>query len=218
MRSQSSYNSGVWVNGRSHLEIPEDQVKFILPTSRDTEKLYYSQRLVIDNNVLTEPRCWKLSKINRLDSKGVTIFTCAQDKFNPNADYLDEDGWWWADYFDAQTAQPTVIDEPTHIDNVHAVITCTGSQSIKVGGSYKKLSVVFYNGEEPIEFQSGTWHFLIDNIPADSLLTIKTDGLEPNEIKIKFIGESSYIGKDLTIRYTPDFGDSAEYSIPVISL
>ena len=137
----------------------EDQQQFILPLSRETENIYYDQRIVLDNNVLTEPRVWKLSKINRLASNGVAIFTCAQDKYNPKADYLDEDGYWWADYFDAKTGAVSAQNEPEPIDNVYGVISCAGSQNIKVHGSYKKLKITYFNKEAEIETLSGSWHF-----------------------------------------------------------
>lgn len=208
----------MWVSGRSHIEIPEDQQQFILPISRETEKVFYNQRLIIDNNVLTEPRAWKISKINRIASNGVIIFTCAQDKYNPAADYMDEDGYWWADYFVASTGQPSVINDTEPIDNVYGVINCVGSQNIKVHGSYKKLSISYFNGDEPIAPLQGTWHFYIDDIDASSLVQVKTDGLQSNEIKVKFLGESNYIGKELNIRYIPSIGDRVEFNIPVISL
>ena len=218
LRSQNSYNSGIWTSGRSALTIPEDQSMFILPMNRNVEKIYYNQRIVLDNKVLSEPRLWKLSKINRLDSNGVAIFTCAQDKYNPNADYLDEDGYWWADYFDATTGQIAVQKETESINNVYGVINCVGSQNIKVHGSYKKFSISYFNGDKPIEPVSGNWHFFIDGIDAFSLVQIKTDGLQPNEIKIKFLGESDYIGKELNVRYVPTIGDVIDFYIPVISL
>ena len=209
---------GVWTSGRSHIEIPEDQQKFAIPMDRTFENIFYNMRIAIDNRVLTEPRVWRISKINRIDANGIGIFTCAQDKFNPNADYLDSEGNWWADYYDADTGAETAPTIPEPIDNVHGVITCTGSQNIKVGGSYKKLTISYYNGETPIEPRQGTWHFSIDGTRADALVTTKTDGLAPNELKVKFIGESTYIGKELNIRFIPDLGDAVDFAIPVISL
>ena len=209
---------GVWTSGRSHIEIPEDQQKFAIPMDRTFEKVFYNMRIAIDNKVLTEPRVWRISKINRIDANGIGIFTCAQDKFNPNADYLDEDGNWWANYFDPATGAPTAPDQPEPIDNVHGVITCAGSQNIKVGGSYKKLTISYYDGETPIEARNGTWHFSIDGADASSLVVTKSDATLPHEIKVKFIGESTYIGKELGIRFIPDLGDAVDFSIPIISL
>lgn len=218
LRSQSSYNSGLWISGRSHLEVPEDQQQFILPASRETELVFYDQRLIIDNKVLVNPRAWKISKINRIASNGVIIFTCAQDKFNPNADYRDEDGYWWADYYEKTTGQPVVENQVEPIDNVYGVITCLGSQNIKVHGSYKKFTISYYNGNKSIESLQGSWHFLIDGQDASSLIQTKIDGLQSNEIKIKFLGESNYIGKEINVRFIPIIGDTVNFNIPVVSL
>ncbi len=46
--------SGIWTD---HITTTtEDQYKFAVPLNRDTEKLYYNQRIIIDNKVLSEPR------------------------------------------------------------------------------------------------------------------------------------------------------------------
>ena len=200
------------------MEVPEDQQQFILPINRETEQLYYDTRLIIDNNVLVNPRAWKISKINRIASNGVIVFTCAQDKYNPNADYLDDNNYWWADYFDKDTGQPMVNNEVEPIDNVYGIITCLGSQNIKVHGSYKKLTISYYNGDKPIEPLQGSWHFLINGEDASSLIQVKTDNLQSNEIKVKFLGESNYIGKELNIRFIPLIGDTVNFNIPVVSL
>ena len=212
-------NSGLWTSGRSNITVPEDVQMFILPMSRETEFLYYNQRLILDNHVLTEPRAWRISKINRLTSNGVVVVTCGQDKFNPNADYLDPiDGYWWADFYDSKTGAPNATKEQEPIDNVHGIIVCAGSQNIKVHGSYKKLTITYYDGETPIEPRQGTWHFFMDGNDATSLVVTKTDISTPYDIKVKFVGESEYIGKELVIRFTPDIGDSVEFTLPIVSL
>lgn len=186
--------------------------------NRDVEKVFYNLRILVDNKVLTEARAWKISKVNRIISNGVGIFTLAQDKFNPNADYRDDEGFWWANYFDPSTGQSTTENEITPIDNIYGVINCVGSQSIKVHGSYKKLSISYFNGEKPIDPMQGTWHFLVNDLDASSLIQVKTDGLQPNEIKIKFLGESIYIGKEIDIRYIPTIGNPVDFLLPIVSL
>jgi len=198
--------------------VPEDQQQFILPIDRETEKVFYNQRLIIDNKVLTEARAWKISKINRIASNGVIIFTCAQDKFNPNADYRDDDGYWWADYYNTDTGNPNIINTIEPIDNVYGVISCIGSQNIKVHGSYKKIILSYFNGNESIEPLKGNWHFFIDNKDVSHLIQMKSDGLNFNEIKIKFLGEPIYIGKELNIRFIPRMGEIVNFNLPVMSL
>lgn len=211
-------NSGLWTSGRSHIEVVEDQARFILPLDRNTEHVFYNQRIVLDNKVLTEPRVWHISKINRIDANGIGIFTLAQDKFNPNADHLDEDGYWWADYYNAENGQPNVVNNVEPVDNIYGVISCAGTQSIKVHGSYKKFTVNFFNGENAIEPLQGSWHFYVDNELANDLIVTKTDDLPNNEIKVKFTGEATYIGKELQVRFIPTMGDSVEFVIPIVSL
>lgn len=113
---------------------------------------------------------------------------------------------------------PTVINDNEPIENIYGVITCTGSQTIKVRGSYKKLKITYYNNEQEIETINGTWHFYYNGADASSLVSISMSGVETNEIKIKFLGEGEYIGKELTIKYIPVMGDIVEFKLPIVSL
>ena len=217
-RSRNAYSSGIWTSGRGNITVPEDQTEFVIPLNRDTEHIFYDQRIILDvDNLLTEPRVWKVSRVNRINSKGVVIVTLSQDKFNPNADYLDDEKVWWADYYD-QMGAPTAINDTEPVDNVYGVITCAGTQTIKVRGSYKKIRINYYNKDEEVPVLSGTWHFLIDGQDASSLVTTSTTGVETNEIKVKFLGEGEYIGKELTIRYIPNLGDNVDFQLPIVSL
>ena len=216
LRSQNSYNSGVWQDNK--FQIPEDQYKFIVPLNRETELIYYNQRIILDvDGILTEPRAWKVSKVNRLASSGTALITLAQDKFNPNADYRDEEGVWWADWYD-QMGAPTVINDTEPIDNIYGVITCAGTQTIKVRGSYKKLKITYYNKDQEVETLKGGWHFYYNGSDASDLVSISTNGVADNEIKVKFLGEGEYIGKELTVKYIPVMGDAVEFKLPIVSL
>ena len=210
-RSQNSYNSGLWTDYK--FTQPEDQAKFALPLNRDTEHLYYNTSLVLDANVLTEPRVWKISKINRTNSKGIAVFTCAQEQANTHtlkADY-DEDGnviVWWADWeervIEPVEAIPNV--EPTEDDysptpSVISEITCSGKAQVKVGGSTKTLTVKFTDSDrDPIEFQPGEWNFKIGDEDVTSLINL-TDVSE-GKVKVKFLGGDEYLNKILTAIYT----------------
>lgn len=216
LRSQNSYNSGIWTDYR--ITSIEDQYKFLVPLNRITELLYYNQRLIIDaDNILTEPRAWKVSKVNRLASPGIALITLAQDKFDPNADYRDEDGIWWADYY-SHDGVPNVPNEAESVENINGVITCAGSQNIKVRGSYKKLKITYFNKDKEIETVNGTWHFYFNDSLIDDIISVSHSGVADNEIKIKFMGEPTYIGKEIVVKYIPVFGESVEFNLPVISL
>lgn len=190
--------------------------------NRDTESLFYNLRMIIDNKVLTEPRAWKISKVNRIKGNGLTHITLAQDIFDQNKDYIekDENGnviGMWADYF----VQGQIIPEdyPTSLPSIHSEISYSGTKpEIKINGSYKKLTVDFFEDNEKTEYHSSIWSYgirngeLIEpiNNPED-LLTILThndssDVLE-NQIKVKFHGDDSYIGKVLVITNTAPVND-----------
>lgn len=189
------------------IQQPEDQTQFCLPLNRDTEHLYYNTYLVIDANVLTEPRVWQISKINRSNSKGVVIFTCAQDLANQHtlkADY-DEDGnvvAWWADWKEGVIEPTSIIEDNDTYSSVTSKIICSGRNQIKIGGSAKTFTINYYNYENEIieDHPVGTWEFFIDgeDIPID-LLTLTYTG---NKVKVKFLGDDTYIGKILTIKNT----------------
>lgn len=207
LRSQNSYNSGIWTDYK--LSTVEDQQKFIVPLNRDTERIYYNQRMLIDANVLSEPRSWKVSKVNRISPNGLVRVTLAQDQFDQNHDLIetetDEKGrvivvGKWANGKPYGISAPDLREEFPEV-GVYANITCSGIKpSIKVGGNYKTLTVNFYKDDEEVAFQDGEWYYTINDEPVDNLIiTDKVDN--SNQAKIKFIGNSSYIGKILTVHY-----------------
>ncbi|MDT3386788.1 MAG: hypothetical protein LIR46_03340 [Bacteroidota bacterium] len=209
LRSQNSYNSGIWI--KYNIEKVEDQSVFILPLTRKTECLYYNMRMIIDNKVLTEPRTWKITKVNRLDANGLTKITLAQDRFDSHKDYieLDDNGnviGMWADYFTEGQVEPT---EPTErSEELHSETTYSGIKpEIKVGGGYKIITTDFYSDAEPIIHYACNWTFAIKDgetvTPIDeSSGLFSTITISEYQIKVKFLGDASYIGKVFVITST----------------
>lgn len=213
LRSQNSYNSGVWVDYK--IESPEDQQKCLLPLTRETEKLFYNQRMIIDNKVLTEPRAWVITKPNRIANKGICGLTFAQDVFDPHRDYVEKDAdgniiGMWADYYvDGITPE----DQPDYSD-ITCELSVVGNKRIKIDGGYKRLSVTFYKNGEPTEFRDGNWNYYVDGTDVSLFIEEVSDGLEKNERSIKFTGTDAYIGKILTVVFTSGtVSDSIELSI-----
>ena len=214
--------SGLWVDFR--FQQPEDQTKFALPLNRDTEHLYYNTYLVIDANVLTEPRVFQISKINRSNSKGIAVFTCTQELANQHtlkADY-DEDGnvtAWWADWNDTEIPPfPAISDDASTPSSIKSVITCSGKSIIKIGGSAKTFTLTYYDEAGNVsDYTPGYWALWIDNkrVPNSIVEYIETD--DPHKLKIKFLGDDSYIGKILKIRNTSD-DVVAELDVEIIAL
>lgn len=185
----------------------------ILPLNRETEKLYYNQRVIIDNNVLTEPRAWKISKVNRLAANGTLDLTFAQDRFDPHKDYieLDDDGnvvGMWADYYrDSQNLEETK-DE-------YSSISYSGTKpELKVGGSYKKFTVNILGNDSP----AGSWSFEMDDgsDATEYIQTLPVDG-HPEQIKVKFTGDDSFIGRYLVVYYNAG-ANQTRLEIGIVSL
>lgn len=214
LRTQNSYTSGVWLDYK--FETGNDQQMCMLPLNRDTEKLWYNQRLIIDNNVLTEPVTWVITKINRIANNGTVKLTFAQDFFDPHKDYIEYDSEGnvigkWADYY-VDGISPE--DKPD-TDGITAKVSVVGKPKVKVGGGYKRLYVNFFNDEEEIGYINGTWSYSVDGNDASTLVDVSTEGLKVNEISLMFIGTDYYIGKVLLVTYTTDsnISDSIELSI-----
>jgi len=190
----------------------EDQQKAIVPLNRDTEQIYYNLRMLIDTAVLSEPRAWHVSKVNRLSSNGLIQLTFAQDQYDQHTDYLetetDELGRerviaMWANYYDYPDIHDAEPSKQSDI-NIYGEISCSGVSSIlKVGGGYKTLSIQFYKEDEAVPYITGVWSYEIDGVDVSSMIAEKTT-LEDNQIKIKFIGGEEYIDKNLTVKHTTE--------------
>ena len=202
---------------------PEDQAKFCLPLNRDTEHLYYNTYLVIDANVLTEPRVWQISKINRSNSKGIAIYTCTQELANQHALKADYDNngnviAWWADWNDGQIAPVPAVPINDESITIIGKISCSGKQQIKIGGSAKTFTLTYYDEEGNIsDYTPGYWALWIDNVRVSNTIVEYIEMDDPHKLKFKFLGDDSYIGKILKIKNTS--GEvTAELDVEIIAL
>ena len=167
--------------------------------------------MIIDSclyNPDAEPRAWLISKINRVSPDGIVRVTLAQDTFDQHNDYIerDEDGnviGMWANYFNS-SVEPTPIPDDTQPSGNYSRITCSGKPIFKIGGSAKTFTVTFYNHEnqEITDHDVGSWAWYIDDSPLPNTLVDYI--INGNSIKIKFLGDDTYIGKVLTIINTSD--------------
>lgn len=201
---------------------PEDQVKFCLPLNRDTENLYYNTYLVIDANVITEPRVFQISKINRSVSKGVAVFTATQELANQHtlkADY-DADGnvvAWWADW--EQGEVPPVPASKDDIVNIHSEIICSGKPQIRIGGSPKTFTVIYYDefDHEITDHEAGSWSLWFDDERVPNTLVQYYELDDNKKLKFKFLGDDSYIGKILTVKSSSE-DTSTSLQIEILAL
>lgn len=203
LRSQNSYNSGLWLDFK--IQSVEDQQKFAVPMTRETETLFYNIRMIIDTKVNTEPRAWLISKVNRISPNGICRVTLTQDIYDQHRDFIerDESGniiGMWANYIDGNI-EPTPAPEDEPIFGDTSVITCSGKPQFKIGGSAKTFTVTFYNSDgQEISHDAGSWGFSMDDNPVPNILLEST--VDGNKMKVKFLGDDSYIGKILTIKNT----------------
>lgn len=200
----------------------EDQGKFLVPLNRETEKIYYGLRLLIDAKVLTEPRSFEVSKINRITPNGLVRVTLAQKLFDQHNDYIekDEDGrviGMWADYYksDIPVEDPKETPEP---QKIYCKITHTGTKpEVKIGGNFKTFTVKFYDDVGETYVRHGFWKYEIDGKDAQNL--IETKIISDDKMKLKFhADEDSYIGKDLVISYVSDGGISTSITMNIAGL
>lgn len=186
----------------------ENQRKCILPMNDISATIFYDKRIIISAPI-PEPITWKCSKVEQVAPKGISHLTFAQDKFNSHTDYIEKDEMgnvvgMWANYFTDDGTKPS-DSKPSEVD-IHSVITYVGKATIKAGGSFKKLTVNFYDGETPIDFKLGQWSFEINGVDASSLLETDITDLEQNQIKVRFIGSEDYMGKTLKVIYSSTTG------------
>ena len=226
LRSQNSYNSGVWLADR--VEITEDQQKIALPMNRISELLFYNQRVIIDNFVLTEPRTWRISKVNRIAYNGTAIITFAQTEFDPDTDYIEKDAdgnviAFWASYYTNGVAPRE--EEITPLKR--GEITSLGKNpQIRLGGGYKKLDVHIYEGDTEVEFEPGEWNFYVGEEEISEklqiLTTIDSKDTELNQIKIKLPNDNNsneaLLGKKIKVVFHSLTGITAEYELSIVSL
>lgn len=211
LRSQSSYNSGLWTD--NIVTTPENVEKLILPINPITEYLYYThpvsgnnQRMIV-SALTTKPIVWSLSKIENHSPIGLVKVTLAQDLFKPDTDYVNlETGEMYADFY-SSTITPS--DEKLEVTTTYyCSITCN-TNTITIGGSYKTLTATCYesNGNDITEdyidlITEQSWKCYCDGIELTNteLITWRFDSDNPNKMKIKFGSDRSYLTKILTVQ------------------
>lgn len=216
LKSQSSYNSGIWVDNVTASQ--QNQELLFIPTNEISDTIYYvsednnnNQRLIVDiPNYSIEnwtPNTWVVSKVERVNVRGRTKLTLYQKPFNSNTDYIekDENGiitGLWANYFGGTA--PTDPSTPTTPPSSITARISASTSTIKVGGSYKNLTVNLFNdSNEDITTEYAdatfTWTCFIDNEDWTDKVTWRA-GTEYNQKKVKFPNDASVIGKILSVK------------------
>ena len=216
LKSQSSYNSGIWVDNVTASQ--QNQELLFIPTNEVSDTIYYvsesdenNQRLIVDvPNYSIEnwtPNTWVVSKVERVNVRGRTKLTLYQKPFNSNTDYIekDENGiitGLWANYFDGTA--PTDPSIPTTPPSSITARISASTSTIKVGSSYKNLTVNLFNdSNEDITTEytdaTFTWTCSVDDEDWTDKVTWRA-GTEYNQKKVKFPNDTSTIGKILSVK------------------
>ena len=211
LRMQSSYTIGQYTD--RVFTRTDNQNKIWLPLNKYTEKFWYTtnedttMRIVV--SAPTEhPLIWACTKIENIQPVGIQKLTIYQTVWSDNRDYIekDENGriiGMWASYFDSEIA-PTDPSTPTPTPSSTTARISASTSTIKVGGSYKNLTVNLYNdsnGDITTEYSDATisWTCSIDNEDWTDKVTWR-DGTEFNQKKLKFHDDTSVIGKILSVK------------------
>lgn len=211
LKMQSSYNSGLWTDLRFTSQ--ENQDKVWLPLNPITEKIWYTNESSKNMRVLVSSFtdnaiAWQISKVENAQPLGVQKLTLYQDFFDQHRDYIEKDSdgniiGMWASYFDSEIA-PTDPSTPTTPPSSITAKLSASTSTIKVGGSYKNLTVNLYNdSNEDITTEYAdatfTWTCFIDNEDWTDKVTWRV-GTEYNQKKVKFPNDNSVIGKILSVK------------------
>lgn len=211
LKIQSSYNSGLWTDLRFTSQ--ENQDKVWLPLNPITEKIWYTNESSKNMRVLVSSFtdnaiAWQISKVENAQPLGIQKLTLYQDFFDQHRDYIEKDSdgniiGMWASYFDSEITPTDPSTPTTPLSSITARISASTS-TIKVGGSYKNLTVNLFNdSNEDITTEYAdatcTWTCFIDDEDWTDKVTWRT-GTEYNQKKVKFPNDTSVIGKILFVK------------------
>lgn len=211
LRMQSSYTIGQYTD--RVFTRTDNQNKIWLPLNKLTEKFWYTNsedttmRIVV--SAPTEhPLIWVCTKIENIQPIGIQKLTIYQTVWSDNRDYIEKDKngniiGMWASYFDSEIT-PTDPSTPAPTPSNIAARISASTSTIKVGGSYKNLTVNLFNdSNEDItnEYSDAifTWTCSTDDEDWTKKVTWK-DGIAFNQKKAKFPSDTSVIGKILSIK------------------
>lgn len=207
LRQQMSYTSGVYVDrvfGHT-----DNQNKLILPMNSITEKFWYTDddsknMRVIVSALMENPTVWKITKCESASPLGLQKLTLYTNFFNEHTDYVNlETGEMYANYFDSEIT-PTDPSTPTTPPSSITARISASTSTIKVGGSYKNLTVNLFNdSNEDITTEYAdttfTWTCFIGDEDWTDKVTWRA-GTEYNQKKVKFPSDTSVIGKILSVK------------------
>ena len=195
-----------------------------------TEKLYYTaniggtpinQRMVVSARTET-PTVWQISKVENAAPFGLQRLTLKQDRWNDDTDFIDVDD---TDDLFAMYANYNISGlTPQDADDTKP--TCTidyASQELKLGGSYRTFTATVFSrrGEDVTDdVEDIAWSIMIGDVDLVAQELVKVLG-EGRKIKIKFLGDRSYLTKIVTITFSCTYNDkqmSASTDVVIVAV
>lgn len=203
---QSSYNAGIYSYYTTTKM--ENQDRCWLPLNSITEKIWYTNDINNNLRVLVGALCehpiaWIVSKVENVDPRGIQQITFYQSEFNPHTDYINfETGEMYANYYVSENQNYTPSTPTT---NQYGKLLATTS-TIKIGGSYKTISVCITD-EEGTDVTNTyadsdlKWSFTINGLDVSNIITLVDTNIFSKK-KVKFLGNREYLQKTLKIECT----------------
>lgn len=199
-RKQSSYNSGVWLDYT--MQTTENQEVFWAPTNDDTKTILYDTKLLKSSPGRYPPLRWTITKIEDTAVEGISMFTLAQDFFNPATDNAE---LGIANYW--ESAVEPEIPETEEIPTVSDLeIIYSGSPAVKAGGGYKKFTLKSRVDGQLVDCTDDI-DWSIDFPDGDST-KIETS-VAGNVFKVKCTNDYYLIGKTFIITATTKYSSKS---------
>ena len=213
LKSQNSYNSGLWTDLRFTSQ--ENQDKVWLPINSITDKIWYTNSTDTNMRVLVSAPtdkaiAWNISKVENAKPFGIQKLTLYQDFFDQHRDYIEKDKngniiGMWADYYDS-SIEPTDPDTPSTTPSSITAKISASTSSVKVGGSFRTLTTNLFNeSNEDItsEYENSlfTWTCNIDGEDWTDIVTWRFSK-KFNQTKLSFPLNKDQLGKILSVKCT----------------
>lgn len=234
IRAQNSYTSGIYID--RYFTSLDNVDKFILPMNNITESFGYNdhlgdaQRLIISAKV-PHPNVWQVSKLENTKPFGLLKVTIKQVPFNNDTDLVEYDDHgnitgMWADYYSVDQSEPIdesiVPPEPPLYDVTIKIDS--SSPTIKVGGSYRTITMSFYdvNGNDISDLYKNTNRIYLLSMWSENgripfQYETKSDSENQNLYKIKIIGPKECIGCTLEMTIIIDgMSEHVKYLMSVV--
>ena len=211
-RSQSSYNSGVWLDYM--YQVVEQQQIVIMPTNDDSCTIGYDQRFLFGEEKRYPPLAYKISKVSPSLNGDIIAFTMTQEQFSSSLDSFEHMiGGYYASTILPEL--PEMEETPTVSD---LEIVYSGQPMVRAGGGYKKFTLKARIEDNLVEVDEHV-DWSIDFADGD-INKLKDDPhIDPhgNIFKIKCLNDYSLIGKTFTITARSQYG-SKSIVVEVVSL